>query len=208
MNLTIHQKSDNFPINEIERSPVKPVFITASPIRVWNDLPLSILQQMSPEQIAIRKQVSENDGFAFPEHIPDDPEASELLPEIAVLAIRHPKMVIEEADEVVLDAPEAELLLYYPLSVIVSLPLKAVGSGITRREILNVIHDAYMQIYREEERVSRPENSEDQGELSLNRTETKGPYGIFGHVLRDLVVERINIYHHKGRYFIIPAIES
>lgn len=91
-------------------------------------------------------------------------------------------------DEVVVQDEEIALVLTYPLSVEVKIPLQKKG-GFTRLDAYKAIYEAYKKIYQEEERaVGDPGTYEN----LYNRRESTGPYGIWGHYLEDLLVESVS----------------
>ena len=92
-----------------------------------------------------------------------------------------------DGDEVILDYPEYKLLIDYPLKnpdTITFTPTRPV----TRKTFLEELRKEYLRIY-EEEGPAGPYVGN-----SLNRPKTNGKYGIWGHVIGDLVMARASVY--------------
>lgn len=86
---------------------------------------------------------------------------------------------------------EFEIYLDYPLSCMAKATVKAR----TNLELAVRIADMHHQIYEEENESSTiPEGQA--SENLINRNRTNGKYGIWGHVLSDLVLEGLQI--HEG----------
>lgn len=84
------------------------------------------------------------------------------------------------------DGPEVAVLFTYPLRRAVTRTLTA-PAGLTRAEFAATVAREYAAIYAEEE-ASRTASPAPRGEL-MNRSETDGVHGIWGHDLADLVLE-------------------
>ncbi len=72
----------------------------------------------------------------------------------------------------------------YPLTQAVNL-IYSNNEGFTRKDIYKCIHEGYTQIYSMEE---------DPGQVSkhcINRSQSAGPIGIWGHYIGDLVIEGV-----------------
>jgi len=93
-----------------------------------------------------------------------------------------------DGDEIVADSPEIEIVFDYPLSHRVTLFFSNDGKPFTRRNFWRAVHEGYTQIYREEdEAVGKTDNIPGM----LNRQESEGPYGIWGHHIGDLYIEGV-----------------
>ncbi len=90
-------------------------------------------------------------------------------------------------DEVIIKDEKITMIITYPLSVEVRLPLEKKG-GFTRLDVFKNIYETYKQIYEEEERdVDDPGSYEN----LYNRKQSEGKYGIWGHYLEELVIESV-----------------
>ena len=95
-------------------------------------------------------------------------------------------------DEVVIQDKSIELEIDYPLRKSVRLPINS-DTGITRKMLIDNICETYQMIYSVEEKTTKvPVGSHPV--FQLNRNETDGEYGIWGHYIGDLVIERITYY--------------
>jgi hypothetical protein len=104
------------------------------------------------------------------------------------------------ADEVVLDAGQATLVLDYPFERPVARELHAAnGRAFSRGELMKRIDETYRRTYRlETETQSAP--TPDVGERGqlLNRPPSDGVVGILGHDYGDLGVSSIKVYQIDG----------
>lgn len=93
-------------------------------------------------------------------------------------------------EEEILPAGEYHLVINYPLSrsykesITFSNPVK-------RKEIAEIIVNAYNKIYKVEDKTSKRSISHIPG--MLNRVHTDGDYGIWGHDLGDLYLHSIYV---------------
>ena len=60
--------------------------------------------------------------------------------------------------------------------------------GNSRTDLFKCIQEGYIKIYREEEEAISKTGTETS---KLKNDSSKGPYGIWGHVLRDLLLENL-----------------
>jgi len=125
-----------------------------------------------------------------PENRPDGPSPYVNLadPEKDLKRMRGP-------DEVVFTATELIVVLDYPLREEFSFPISATSSkGFTRAELVRKVADLYKRVYEEEARTSKiPVIPMEQRKGLINRNQTNGKYGIWGHDLGDLVLHTIEI---------------
>lgn len=91
-------------------------------------------------------------------------------------------------DEVVVHKDNATLIIDYPLNNPVAVQIRALNSkGFTRKELIEKISATYKRIYKEEEASAQVKTiplEERQG--LINRNQTNGKYGIWGHDIDDL----------------------
>jgi hypothetical protein len=101
-----------------------------------------------------------------------------------------------EMDEVIMDAKSFEVILDYPLDHPVQISVTDLpSSGLTPALICSVIKEAYQEIYRiENGGVEQPISQEiSGGRILLNRPKSDGIFGIWGHGIGDLIIERIEM---------------
>jgi hypothetical protein len=94
------------------------------------------------------------------------------------------------------------LIIDYPLNVPYTEEIKSGKEGVTLREVLNIAVDAYRKIYKEEAKTSKLKeesiSKRTKGASKLiNRAETNGKYGIWGHRLEDLTIINIMVKGNK-----------
>ncbi len=114
------------------------------------------------------------------------------------------------AGEVVLEAPEAILALTYPLAIAATRSIRpADGKAFTRGELVRLIDETYREVYRLEtnSQSSPTPPVHERGHL-INRPESDGIFGIWGHDLEDLGIADINVYRIDGRVWLDPDMES
>ena len=92
-----------------------------------------------------------------------------------------------DPDEIVINMNKIYVRYTYPLTNHVILEFTA-DNGFTRAELAKKVCAGYKQIYDEEEISGKP------GYIRpgcLNRATSHGPYGIWGHVIDDLVLYEV-----------------
>ena len=114
-----------------------------------------------------------------------------------------------DADKIVLNEKKIRLIIDYPLKKPVSFDLQN-DKGFTRRDLILTIQEKYKQVYKEEEESAdtKPIPLEKREGL-INRNETNGKYGIWGHDLIDLYLTDIEVYKDdKGEVTLVLYIDS
>jgi len=109
-------------------------------------------------------------------------------------------------DEIVLSSKKAILLVEYPLNNPFAFEIKSENSkGFTRGELVLAISKLYNRIYQEEEESANIKTVPlEERKGLINRNETDGKYGIWGHDIDDLDLSGIVI--HKGENG-VPKLE-
>lgn len=125
------------------------------------------------------------------------------------ISINDPENSIDnllEKDKIVLKSKEAILLIDYPLNKPVEIKIKSQKEvGFRRGELIRLISQEYHRIYQEEEESSSVKTIPlEEREGMINRNETDGKYGIWGHDIRDLDLSAIIVHSKKGS---IPKLE-
>ena len=102
---------------------------------------------------------------------------------------------MRNAEEVVFSGTNLIVVLDYPLRKEVTFPISASSpSGFTRAELVRKVADLYKRVYDEETQTSKIAVIPLEKRKGLiNRNETNGKYGIWGHDLGDLVLHTIEI---------------
>jgi hypothetical protein len=88
--------------------------------------------------------------------------------------------------------------------------LKSTPKGFTKKQLILEISNKYNEIYNEEEKTAKTKTIPlDKREGLINRNQTNGKYGIWGHNIGDLDLSSIEVYKTRdGRIQIILVIES
>jgi uncharacterized membrane protein YecN with MAPEG domain len=117
---------------------------------------------------------------------------------------------LDKPDEIVLDFKEVELEIDYPLNEIYKGKLTTSNKGFTRKEFIVEISKRYHQIYEEEEATAKTKTIPREKRKGLiNRNDTDGKYGIWGHDLSDLFMTGIDVYKTKeGKIVLRLGIDS
>jgi predicted nucleotidyltransferase len=107
------------------------------------------------------------------------------------ISIKNPESEIENLigkDEIVIERKFALLRIDYPLSNPVEIMIMSDSEkGFTRKKLVEEISKAYNQIYKEEEETSNIKTIPIfEREGVINRNQTDGKYGIWGHDIDDL----------------------
>lgn len=114
------------------------------------------------------------------------------------------------ADEAVLEASEATLVLSYPMEMAAKRLIRpSNGKAFTRGELVKLIDETYREIYRlEAGSQSSPTPPVDERVGLVNRPRSDGSFGIWGHDLDDLGIERIGVYVIDGHVWLRPSMVS
>ncbi|MCO5946633.1 hypothetical protein [Mucilaginibacter flavidus] len=126
--------------------------------------------------------------------------------------IANPKKQLDSlisADEIVLSSPKATLIIDYPLTSKAIFVIES-PNGFSRKQLILLISEKYHQIYKEEEDGATTKAIPvDQRGNELNRNQTNGKYGIWGHDITDLDLGSIDVRKSPdGEIFLELDIES
>jgi hypothetical protein len=115
-----------------------------------------------------------------------------------------------EADDVVLRATKATLVLSYPLEVAaIRLIRPPNGKSFTRRELVILIDETYREVYRLESNSQSSPTPPIHERVGLeNRPSSDGIFRIWGHDLDDLSIQRIRVYRNYGKVWLVPSMCS
>jgi len=129
------------------------------------------------------------------------------------ISIENPEAEISqliEAESIIVPDSEITLLIDYPLNKPAEFVLKSAGKGFTKKQLILEISKKYHEIYKEEEStaVTKTLPMEKRGSL-INRNETDGKYGVWGHDIGDLDLSAIDVYRSEnGKITISLGVES
>jgi hypothetical protein len=129
------------------------------------------------------------------------------------ISIENPEKEIEkliDSEKIVVENTEITLNIDYPLNNPASFILKSSQNSFTKKQLVLEISKKYHEIYNEEENSAKQKTIPvDKREGLINRNETDGKYGIWGHDIGDLDLSSIEIYKTKdGKIQIVLVIES
>jgi hypothetical protein len=102
---------------------------------------------------------------------------------------------ITDPDEVVCTDKEITIVFDYPLESAVEFHFKS-DKGFTRLDFYKLIRATYERIYDAEDAACGQTGNQPG---LLNRARSNGPYGIWGHVIGDLCIEKV-IRMSNGKY--------
>jgi len=114
-----------------------------------------------------------------------------------------------DASKVIIPENEVVIVIGYPLKKEYRFNVES-KNGFSKEQILRYISSAYLKIYGEEERSATIKTIpiENRG-TSLNRNQTDGVYGIWGHDITDLVLGEALVYKSDDGMIILKlSIES
>ncbi len=130
------------------------------------------------------------------------------------ISIENPQNELDrliDKDDIVIKEQGVVLVIDYPLNNPVELELKAKNQqGFSREELIMLISEHYKRIYAEEEASSKIKTTPiDEREGLINRNQTAGKYGIWGHDIGDLDLSSIIIHKMEdGQVVVQLYIES
>jgi hypothetical protein len=115
-----------------------------------------------------------------------------------------------DADEIILPYSKVTLIIDYPLNKPASFEISAQGSGFTKTQLIREISKKYHQIYQdEEESASIKTIPLEKRKGLINRNETNGKYGVWGHDLADLDLSVVEVYKNReGKIYLTLSVES
>jgi hypothetical protein len=123
---------------------------------------------------------------------------------------KHSLKYLYDPNATVIDDPMLTLVIDYPLRHPTEVTLGPCLAGFTREDLVRLIGSAYRKIYREEKASSTlPVETmarRNPGCSLMNRAETNGKYGIYGHVLDDLLLH--TIVYHRNTHTLMLKIDS
>ncbi|VXA98903.1 conserved hypothetical protein [Flavobacterium sp. 9AF] len=129
------------------------------------------------------------------------------------VSIENPKSEIDrliDADKIVIPNSEITVVIDYPLNNPASFILKSNEKGFTRKQLILEISKKYHEIYNTEEKTAETKTIPiEKREGLINRNETDGKYGIWGHDIGDLDLSSIEVYElENGKVQILLGVES
>lgn len=128
------------------------------------------------------------------------------------ISIEHPQTEINQlinADEIVIREKKVSLIIDYPLNNPANIELTS-NIGFSRKDLILAISSNYHKIYDDEEASAKTKTIPYEKRTGLiNRNQTDGKYGIWGHDIADLDLSTIEVYSSKdGKIVLILVVES
>lgn len=135
--------------------------------------------------------------------------ASELIPWISIEHAANEISRLVNPDEILIKQTSAKLIIDYPLNNPAIIEITN-PNGFSRKDLILIISKKYIEIYNEEESSATTKTIPlEQRTGLINRNQTDGKYGIWGHDISDLGLSGIELYQNKeGQITISLQIES
>lgn len=134
---------------------------------------------------------------------------NELIPWISIEHAPNEISRLVNPDEILIKQTSAKLIIDYPLNNPAIIEITNVN-GFSRKDLILIISKKYIEIYNEEEASAKTKTIPlEQRTGLINRNQTDGKYGIWGHDISDLGLSGIELYQNKaGQITISLQIES
>ena len=114
-----------------------------------------------------------------------------------------------DPDSIALSYPKAKIVFDYPLSNPTTREISASGDGFSRRQLIELIGKFYEEIYDEEEASAITKTLPMSERKIMNRNQTDGIYGIWGHDLDDIAISGVEARRTQdGEIVLLLGIES
>lgn len=144
----------------------------------------NIIPNESTSEITFGIKVHNNAGFE-----------NDIMPWIS---IKNAESEIENLigkDEIVIENNIATIIIDYPLNNPVEIEIQSnTSKGFTRKQLAEKISEEYKRIYKEEDESTKIQTTPiDERKGIINRNQTDGKYGIWGHDIDDLDLSRVII---------------
>lgn len=129
------------------------------------------------------------------------------------ISIENPESEMDrliDSDEIVITYSEITIIIDYPLNKPTSFVLTNSKNGFTKKELILEISKKYHEIFTVEEATATIKTiPPDERKKIMNRNETNGNYGIWGHDIGDLDLSSIEVYKSEsGKIQIILDVYS
>lgn len=114
-----------------------------------------------------------------------------------------------DPDSIALNYPDAKIVFEYPLSNPTTRKISTSDEGFSRRQLIELIGKFYEEIYDEEEASATTKTLPMSDRKIMNRNQTDGIYGIWGHDLDDIAISGVEVRRLRdGEIVLILGIES
>lgn len=114
-----------------------------------------------------------------------------------------------DPDSIALNYQKARIVFDYPLNNPTTREITTSDEGFTRRQLVEAIGRFYEEIYEEEEASATTKTLPKSDRRIMNRNQTDGIYGIWGHDLDDIAISGVEARRTRdGEIVLILGIES
>ncbi|WP_290699123.1 hypothetical protein [Lacinutrix sp.] len=111
-------------------------------------------------------------------------------------------------DDIVINKNRVIIIIDYPLNIPIKIELKSNNSnGFTRKDLAFQISTQYIRVYKEEEESAKTKTVPlEERKGLINRNQTDGKYGIWGHDIDDLDLSAIVVRKSENGELLLELI--
>jgi len=134
-----------------------------------------------------------------------------IMPWIDLAEIEKELQSLKNPDDILFKNDTAYLVIDYPVNIPAKFEVHSANKqGFTRAELVKIVGNTYQTIYSEEEETAKTKTVPlEERKGLINRNETDGKYGIWGHDLSDLALSEIQVVKKAdGKIYLYLNIES
>lgn len=115
-----------------------------------------------------------------------------------------------DADKIILAYPNAKIIIDYPLANPATFEITTTAQGFSRKDLILKISEGYHEIYDLEESTAKTKTiPADKREGLINRNQTDGKFGVWGHDISDLDLSQIEVHKNtNGKITLTLGVES
>ena len=115
-----------------------------------------------------------------------------------------------DADKIILPFTTAKIIIDYPLNFPATFDITTMGQGFTRKQLITEISEKYHEIYKLEESSATIKTVPlDKRKGLINRNQTDGKFGVWGHDISDLDLGQIEVHKNsQGQITLTLGVES
>jgi hypothetical protein len=115
-----------------------------------------------------------------------------------------------DADVMVLQSQKVTIIIDYPLNNPATFEMTTIERGFTRKQLIQEVSKRYHEIYKLEENSATTKTVPmDKREGLINRNQTDGKFGVWGHDLSDLDLGSIEVHQGvNGKVYLVLLVES
>jgi hypothetical protein len=129
------------------------------------------------------------------------------------ISIDNPKAELKnliDADIIILPFTTAKIIIDYPLNSPATFEIATTGQGFSRKQLITEISEKYHEIYKLEESTAITKTIPlDKRKGLINRNQTDGKFGVWGHDISDLDLSQIEVHKNSsGQIILTLGVES